>query len=673
MDCLKVAEVAALKGCTERYIRKQIYNNKLNAIELSEASNNRKEYGIPIDTLPENLKSKYYARKRSELGLQPENKTIKSANKKTLKTIKKPLEEFTEEERGQIAFWTDILKEWLRVRDASEHKVETDKLFIAKFKLEHPDITISEDILYRKYNAYRKNDLETLISKRGGWNKGNTGIPQHILDAFMYFYLDTRRPALSRSYQLTIEWVMEFYPENVPLIPSERSFRRQVEKLPEAVIKLTRYGEKALSDSYIPTVERWYEDLHANDVWIADNHTFDFHTIGEAGQIHRLHFTAFIDAKSGVMTGWNLTEQPDSHSTLLALRHGILRFGVPKSIYVDNGSEFLTHDIGGRGHRTKKSWNKDDQPPTILDLMDIEMHNALVRNAKAKPIERTYYTFKEHVSKMIETYCGGTVLERPETWKWKIKHGIIPEDQQLRDIFETLVDGDYNVAGYGGNEKRYKGMSRIDVWNESIKETEFRKAAKTDLSLLLARTTRYQKVNKNGVSITFAGENLRYYCTEAGRETWRYIGKQVYVRYDPSNLMEVRLYDKDTDRYIDTWQLDMALQLPYITDNKEDVAAAEKRIRATSKSVHEYAKGLTSSITNEQAIDFLQMSIIRAERGMDKFHIDQPKKFKPVISDKEVLANPDLANISSVEFMDLERLKKMNANAEKNRDSNKGW
>ena len=289
MDCLKVAEVAELKGCTERYIRKQIYNNQLSAIELPTASNNRKEYGIPIEALPEKLKTKYYSRKRSELGLQPENEIIKTANKKHLNTVKKPFEDFSEEERKEIAFWTDLIKEWLLIRDISKHKVETDKLFVAKCKLEHPDITISEDVLYRKYNAYRNNDLETLLGKRGGWNKGNTGIPQHILDCFMYFYLDTRRPPLSRSYQLTIEWVKEFYPEDVLLIPSERSFRRQVEKLPEAVIKLTRYGEKALSDSYIPTVERWYEDLKANDVWIADNHTFDFHTIGEAGQVHRLH------------------------------------------------------------------------------------------------------------------------------------------------------------------------------------------------------------------------------------------------------------------------------------------------------------------------------------------------------------------------------------------------
>ena len=43
-----------------------------------------------------------------------------------------------------------------------------------------------------------------------------------------------------------------------------------------------------------------YDELYANDVWIADNHTFDFFTAGENGKPHRLYLTAFTDAKNGV-------------------------------------------------------------------------------------------------------------------------------------------------------------------------------------------------------------------------------------------------------------------------------------------------------------------------------------------------------------------------------------
>ena len=472
----------------------------------------------------------------------------------------------------------------------------------------------------------------------------------------MYFFLDERRLPVSRCYQLMIEWVTEFYPQDLPNIPSERSFRRQAEKLPQAVIALMRYGEKAMTDKYIPYIERMYDDLQANDVWIADNHTFDFMTYCDNGQkTHRMYLTAFLDAKSGVLVGWNLTEQPDSHSTLLALRHAITRFGLPKSVYFDNGSEFLTHDIGGRGHRTRKSWNADAIPPTILDLLDIKMHNAIVRNAKAKPIERTFGTLKNHISRVIETFCGGTILERPESLKWKLKHGIVPEDDQIRAALEVLIDGDYNVSDYGGKERRYKGMTRIEVWNESIKHTEYREPAEKDLALLLARTTRYQRIKRNGVYIELAGEKLWYSAPDA----WKYQGEEVYVRYDPANYQTVRIYDKETDAYRFTWTLETELDVAYITDDMDEIARAEKKIRTVTRAIHDYSKGLTASITEEQAIDFLTATINRAERGKGRFRIEKPSKFKPVFSDKFKEDNPELADVDEV-IIDID---KINTNA----------
>lgn len=110
-------------------------------------------------------------------------------------------------------------------------------------------------------------------------------------------------------------------------------------------------------------------------------------------------------------------------------------------------------------------------------------------------------------------------------------------------------------------------------------------------------------------------------------------------------------------------------EVPYITDDKDEIAAAEKTISAVRKRIREYGKGIKENVTGDQAVDLLKMTIIRAEKGLEKFHIEQPKKFKPVFSEKEVLENPDLANIASIEFMDLEKL---NDNAEKRRN-NEGW
>ncbi len=646
------AELAELRGCSIQYIQKQVLDGSIKAVPSDISGNNRKEYLIPMSVLSEHEQWAYQNRMRSVNGEPklPEPKTEKP---------KKTLDSFSETEREDIALWIQILDKWQHIRNSTSgmKKADIDSFYCQTVKADYPDISISTGILYRKYKAYSNGDYSGLIDCRGGGNRGKKAIPDILSDAFLWFYLDERRLPISRCYALTQEWALEFYPELLSDMPCERTFRRVADKLPEAVVAYCRLGEKALKDKYIPYIERLYEDIEANDVWIADNHTFDFITVGENGKQHRLYLTAFTDAKSGVMVGWNLTDNPSSQSTLLALRHAIVRFGVPKSVYFDNGSEFLVNDIGGRGHRRKKDWNNKELAPTILQSMGIEMHNALVRNAKAKPIERTFGTIKNHISRVIETFCGGTILERPESLKWKLKNGIIPEDQQIRDAFGTLIDGDYNVAEYGGKERRYKGKSRIEVWNESIKRTSFRMAAEEDLNILLARTSLPQKISRNGVYITFVGEKL-WYCAE---DTVLQIGRKVYVRYDPANIASVRLYDFETDKYLATWKLGTDMVIPYITDKADDIAAAEKARRAAEKTVKTYSKGLTERLAAEEKIDFLVATLNRAERGKEKFRIEKPTKFTPVVSDKLKEDNPMLEGISEIKIdIDLER---MNRNA----------
>ncbi len=652
MNYCTTSELAEIRGCSSQYIRRIALEGKLKAIpSMESAGNNQKEYLIPLTELTDHERWLLHNRQATNAGMppKPKPKSCRTASKKSMS-------DFSESQRHEIALWTSLVQEWQLYRSVpGSKKTELDSEFCRKARDEYPNLVISPRTLYRKWQAYEAGDLEGLVDNRGGSNKGKTTIPKEICDGFLYFYLDQRRLPIARCYELTKEWTDEFYPELLSAVPSERTFRRLVEELPQAVIAYFRFGEKALRDKYMPYVERLYEEIEANDVWIADNHTFDFITIGEGGKQHRLYLTAFIDAKSGVMVGWNLTDNPSSQSTLLALRHAILRFGVPRSVYFDNGSEFLVHDIGGRGHRRKANWNKEKLPPTILDTMEIEMHNALVRNAKAKPIERTFGTLKNHISRVVETFCGGTILERPESLKYKLKKGLIPEDKQIRDIFSTLIDGDYNVDKYGGKERRYQGKTRLEVWNESIKRTEFRMASESDLDILLARTSRVQKISRNGVYITIAGEKLWY----RAEDTALRIGEEVYVRYDPADITSVRVYEADTDRYMFTWSLGDDMIIPYITNDKEAISDAEKSRRRAEKLVKEYGRGLTDSLTGDQRIDYLAATISRAEKGKANFNIELPTSFTPVLSDKFREQNPVFENIEEI-TIDLDR---MNANA----------
>ena len=654
MVYLSTQQVADVKGCTPQYVRRLAQNGKLEHIEKESAANNRCEYLFPLNVLTEREQIVWENKQRSKLGLEPvpvpSRKQTPAPNPRQM-----TLQDLNGDQRSDVALWCRIIKDWLSVREQKSTelggKCKVDEMYCATVKLQHPNISISPDILYRKYKAYKAGDINGLADHRGGHNKGKTCVPQYMLDAFYSLYLHDNELPVSRCYELLKVWVADFYPEAAGDMPSERTFRRKADALPYALVMYMRKGDKAFSDKCLPYIERLYDDLQANDVWIADNHTFDFFTTGEEGRAHRLYLTAFTDAKSGVMVGWNLTESPSSDSTLLALRHGILRFGVPRAIYVDNGSEFLVSDIGGRGHRRRKDWNKDPLPPTILDFLDIEMHNAIVRNAKAKPIERTFCTFKNHFSRAIETFCGGTVVEQKESLKWILKHGKIPTDLQIKAALDLFIDGDYNVAPYGGKENRYKGKRRIDVWNSSIKNVEFRAADAANLDMLLKRVSRPQKIGRNGVFVRIAGEKLWYY----GKETILHIGEQVYVRYDPANPLSVRIYSMADDKYLWTWELADDLMADYLTDNKEDIANAERVIRENKRVIRQFAKGITEAVDPDKQIDIFASMVRKGTEGKKDFRIEKPARFTPVFSEEQMEQHPELTSIQEISIM-MDRL-----------------
>lgn len=659
MECLTVKEVAELKCCKPQYIQKLAKDGKLDTVLREHPQNHKPCYMIPVASLPDDLKSRYYGRLKKEAGIMTEPVQEPAQAKKA--KVKRILnfEDCTEEQRRTINTWTSILNEWQGLRARYNSKTEFDKLYIGKCQLEHPELQISTDILYRKWAAYKKNDLAGILGLRGAWNKGTSTIPEPVWQAFLWFWLEENQPPLRDCYKCTIDWTEEFYPELLQDIPTERSFRRRVQSdVIKAIKELERNGEKAFSDRCMPYIMRMYDELQPNDVWIADNHTLDIQSLDENEERHRLYLTAFLDAKSGVLVGWNITETVDSQSTILALRHGIRRFGIPKAVYFDNGREFLTRDVGGKGHRKRKSDNDEIEPPTILRRLGIEMHNAIVRNAKAKPIERTFRTVKEQFSRLFSGFCGGTILEKPESLKRRIKEGKIPQDYEIREVLEEWIDGDFNLQPYGGSERKYKNMSRLDVWNNEIREV--RKASEDELNLMLMRSTRVQKIKRNGVYITVCGERIWYMHPE---QTIMHLDEEVYVRYDPADLKSVRIYSKE-DRLLYIWNCADALLVDYITSEQQDIADAQQIARHSKKFVRDMAKGLTAGLTNEQKITMLDMKVRKAHSAKsEKFHIQMPKNIIPVRADEELPEQQKAAAGMERECVIID-LKKMKRNSE---------
>ncbi len=646
MEYLTVKEYAELRGCTERYIRKLIDEGKLSVEESwGNRGNKGLNYQIPLASIEPKLQAKYrriHSRKENA-GKPKEQKPV----------LLPDVEHLTAEEREESVFWQDILAEWEDYRPPGRSRKEATADFVVYLQGRHPEITFSERILYRKAQALRESGPVALVDRRGKHGKHKKAVPDKVFDIFEYFYLDQSRKSIQLCITLTeleIRQHPDKYDQSLLPLASSASFVREVERsIPVPVLKYFRLGEKAFKDECGNYIERTYDDLHSNDIWVCDNHTFDiFVNNGEQKKPARVYLTGFLDVRSRKMVGWYVTDAPSSDATLQALRRGIDAYGIPKMIYSDNGREFLTHDIGGRGFR-KSAKTDEHEPPTILKHLQIEFRTALVKNARAKIIERAFLEIKESFSKLFEGYTGGNILERPERLKTmgKKADNFIILDDFCRYV-DTFLVGWFNKQNHSGIGMN--GKSRDEVYAACLYEQ--RMATPEELNLMMMRTSRMQTVNR-GVKIKFYDTDIRFYSDEL---IMQHDHEKVYVRYNPDDLAEVRVYDEQ-DRFLCTAK--QQDKLSYFA-SKDEVGEHMRENRTLLKTVKAYKKQ-----KGIEADDELELIMREAEANMAAGERLDPKIITPIravddSNEMDVLAQAVGGTMEPIDWEKaLERLEKV--------------
>jgi transposase InsO family protein len=455
---------------------------------------------------------------------------------------------------------------------------DADAAFV---KQEGLDVSIKT--IYRRWAAYKSKNWDDLVDKRGQCNRGRSEAPKEIRDLFEYFYLDERALNIKKCYEITQMFLRQERPELLPQLPSYATAYRWAMAMSSPVACLAREGDKAFNDRYGIFVDRLYDDMISNDYWIADGHRFDVITKSEDGKerMHRLTLSAFIDARSGIYVGWVITENPNSDATLLALRKAIMRYGIPRYLYVDNGREYLNIDIGGMGHRTRSRKVEIKLPTPILSRLGITMTNALPRNAQAKTIEREFRNMT-FLSQLFGTWVGSNVVVKPEKLKANLKNGKIPTDSELYGVVESMIEGYFNCQPYNGKVVADHGKTKIEVFHEYL-PNPMRMAEEKELNLMMMRSTRLQTVGRNGVHVTISGEKIYYFDDELLMMQ----GRQVYVRYDPEDMREVRLYDEN-EAVIKTAPLRSDIIETYFA-NKEGLQGAMREKRRWRRKAKEAA------------------------------------------------------------------------------------
>ena len=188
---------------------------------------------------------------------------------------------------------------------------------------------VAAETLRHWLKAYRKSGFDALKPKRRSDAGRSHALPQQVADALCH--LKENKPDL--SVQLLIKEVLAagHVPDGLLLPPST------VHRL------LSRAG---LMKQRTPNAKdhRRFTFEHANDLWMSD--VMHGPAVVVAGNTKRkAYLIAFIDDSTRVVPFAAFALAENTSAFLPVLEQAVLRRGIPKRLYVDNGAAFRSHHL----------------------------------------------------------------------------------------------------------------------------------------------------------------------------------------------------------------------------------------------------------------------------------------------------------------------------------------
>lgn len=459
---------------------------------------------------------------------------------------KKELEEneflnnLTANEREKICFKFHVVMMYREFK-AVPHKEGRMKLFLEKINKENPAATVTRTQVNRWDRNYEEQGLQGLYDGRGSYKRGQTSIPDEAWNTFYSLWFHNPRATFQQCYDMTCEK----YREQIPQMPSIQSFRRQMDKIPQNVKILRSKGRKGFDDNCMPHMQIDYEAIASNEQWVADHHVFDVLVEDDKGNIFRPWLTAWLDRRSRYIVGYEINHcTPNSDIVLSSFAKACIKSGIPETVLLDNGKDFKAYDLFN-----------NDNAMSIAGQMGIKVINAIVKNAKAKPIERYFKTLEEKYFAMLPCYIAGKPHLRPEKMnmtnkKLKLK-GLCISYEKFLKIAELIVQEKNNTVHRG------RGMNKrtpFEIYTGNFVRPARMVRDEDVLHLLLQRTSRPVKVGRNGVHLKATG----YYYNSF--DLFDMIGKEVYARYNSDDASKIFVYDTE-DRFLCTAECNELVQL----------------------------------------------------------------------------------------------------------------
>lgn len=325
---------------------------------------------------------------------------------------------FTPEKCKQIALARlDLIHQWLEFRKKSTNKLQADYDFVKLHNTSNSHLfeilgKISRGSLHRWYAMLNGTEDYTKLLpqyKYSSIDNYRTVLTDEEIKIFMGLLLHPNRISIGKAIALTKYKLKE---NGQSFIPADITFRRYAKWFKDNNYDkwiLARDGEKALSDKVEPYIKRDASLLEVGDILVADGHKLAFQVINPfTGKPCRATLVGFLDWKSTALVGYEIMLEENTQCIASALRNAIINLDmIPKVVYQDNGRAFRAKYFTDDRGFSELGFNG------LYSKLRIETVFARPYNARAKVIERFFKEFQEGFEKLLPSYIGSSINNKP--------------------------------------------------------------------------------------------------------------------------------------------------------------------------------------------------------------------------------------------------------------------
>lgn len=546
----------------------------------------------------------------------------------------KNMVEFTPEKSKKIALARlDLLNQWKEFRRKSDNKLQADYDFVNLHNTSNSYLfeilgKISRGTFHRWKNTLNgTEDYSKLIPqyKYAKVDEYRTCLTDEEIRIFMGLLLHPNRLCIGKAIALTKYKLKEQGQSYIPADITFRKYANWFKKNNYDKWVLARDGEKALSDKVEPYIKRDASLLEVGDILVADGHKLAFNVINPfTGKPTRATLVGFLDWKSTALVGYEIMLEENTQCIASALRNAIINLDMfPKIVYQDNGRAF------------RAKYFTDDKGFTELGFqglyskLGIETVFARPYNARAKVIERFFKEFQEGFEKLLPSYVGSSIDNKPAYLMQNEKL-----HKQLHNDFVPTLEETIKMIEMWLNFKNSQPCPNVP--NKTIAEIlESIQRQNIDINLLddLMLVTEVKTIQRNGIRFL----NCDYFD-----ERLYGLKSKVLIKYNLFDLISIKVYTTKgeylctAERVTETHP--MAKLLGTVTDfedYKQKIVKQRKLHKKTINAVKEYlskdeVKYLETKMLEEN-LNPVQTEFKERSKGVQKIFKNNSEKYEYLI------------------------------------------